>query len=267
MKRFAAWAAFAALSLAAAGARANPKPLPFTYPFKTLNQGDGEIELYGDVTPLRALSTTTGDEVTYARTGFQVELEYGLLDHLELGLYVKFSPSPGEAYQQTATLDNGGQLKQRLRGRFAEEGEWPIDLSLYFEVVEALDEIELEAKINLAKRLDRVHLMANLSGELELYFDGHRDYVLNPSAGFAFEATPMLQPGIEYWTHVEFADVEGQELSTQQAHYVGPTFLLQLEHLWWSTGFYFRVDNIGEQRVPGESFGRVWARTLVGTGF
>lgn len=267
MKKLLSAAALLAAVCAPSLARANPKPLPFSYPFMTLPKGNVEVELYGDLTPLRALSTTTGDEATYARTQFQVEVEIGLLDYLELGLYVKATPPPGEGYQQTANQENGGQLKQRLRARFADPNEWPVDLSVYFELVEALDEVELEAKLNLARRFERLHLMANLSGEVEFYFDGHRDYVLNPSAGFAYEAMAALQPGFEYWTRVEFADIEGQELSVQQAHYLGPTLLLQFDKIWWSTGFYFRVDNIGEQRIPGESFGRIWVRTIVGAGF
>lgn len=263
---FAAWALAASALGLASTARANPKPLPFTYPYKTEPQGHGEVELYGDLTPLRALSTSTGDEAVYARTSFQAELEYGLLDNLELGLYVGFTPSPGESLAQTATQGNGGVLKQRLRGRFAEEGEWPVDLSLYFEVVEALDEIELEAKVNLAKRLGELHLMANASAELELYYDGHVDYVLNPSGGFAYSALPMLQPGVEYWSHVELTETE-DGLFVDPHHYLGPTLLLQLERVWWSAGLYFQLNDIGGARVPGESYGPIWARTLFGVGF
>lgn len=259
-------AATAAIALACAApeaAHANPKPLPMTYPFATQPQGHGEVELYGDLTPLRALSSATGEEAAYARVQVQAELEYGLLDRLELGLYVAFTPDPGEALTQTATQGAGGALKQRLRGRFADEGDWPVDLSLYFEVAEALSEVELEAKVNLAKRVGGVHAMINASAEVELYYDGHVDWVLSPSGGLVYEAMPELQPGLEYWAHVELADA-AEGLVVQPNHYVGPTLLLSLSALWWSAGGYFRVNDVGRARVPGEAFGPIWIRTVAG---
>ena len=36
-----------------AHALASPRHLPFTYPYETLGKGELEIELYGDMTPLR----------------------------------------------------------------------------------------------------------------------------------------------------------------------------------------------------------------------
>jgi hypothetical protein len=252
-------------------ALANPKPLPFTYTFPTLAAGDYEIEVYGDLTPVKALSTATGAPELYLRSAFQLEVETGLTDHLELGLYAGFAPSPGDALASTSTVSDGFVLKQRLRGRFAEVGDWPVDLSLYGEVVENQREIELEAKVNLERRLGPVSLVANLSQELELYFDGHRDFVLNPSAGITYEAAPFFTSGIEYWTRVEFPDFSGvaaaerpASAEVSQVHYLGPTVLFQTPHVWWTSGLYWRLSELGEPLGVGGDFGKVWVRTIIG---
>ncbi len=265
-----------ALALAVVGgspsvAGANPKSLPFTYTFQTLAAGDYEIELYGDLTPVKALSTATGAPEIYLRSAFQLEVEAGLTDHLELGLYAGFAPSPGDTLASTSTIDDGPVLKQRLRGRFAEVGDWPVDVSLYGEVVERQREIELEAKVNLERRLGLVSLVANLSTELELYFDGHRDYVLDPSAGVAVEAAPFFTTGVEYWTRIEFPDFSGVDAAERprvtdvsQVHYLGPTALIQTEHVWWTTGLYWRLSDVGEPLDVGADYGKVLVRTIIG---
>jgi len=252
-------------------AGANPKPLPFTYTFQTLPQGDYEIELYGDFTPVPAIATT-GAETTYIRSMFQLEAEAGLTDHLELGLYLGFAPSPGDTLAGTSTVDDGFVAKQRLRGRFAEPGDWPIDLSLYGEVVEKQQEIEIEGKVNLLRRFGPVSIVANLSSELEFYFDGHRDYVLNPSIGAMYEVVPAFTSGLEYWTRVEFPDFSSVpeaerpvgDIPVEQVHFFGPTFLIQTKHLWWSNGLYFRMNDLGESLRPGDAYGRIYVRSIIG---
>ena len=201
-----------ALALAVVGgspsvAGANPKSLPFTYTFQTLAAGDYEIELYGDLTPVKALST------------------------------------PGDTLASTSTIDDGPVLKQRLRGRFAEVGDWPVDVSLYGEVVERQREIELEAKVNLERRLGLVSLVANLSTEL----------------------------GVEYWTRIEFPDFSGVDAAERprvtdvsQVHYLGPTALIQTEHVWWTTGLYWRLSDVGEPLDVGADYGKVLVRTIIG---
>ena len=97
-------------------------------------------------------------------------------------------------------------MKQRLRLRLAEAGEWPVDTALYFEVVENQRELELEAKIILERRFGDLRAMANLVLEREFYFNGQRDWVLNPTAGLTYQVSAMFHPGIEGWLHAEYPD-------------------------------------------------------------
>jgi hypothetical protein len=87
-------------------------------------------------------------------------------------LYVTFAPSPsGQDYSSVAAPIEGNGLKERLKYRFADPGQWPIDLGVYGELVEDQREIEIEAKLLLERRLGPVRIAANLTGEREYYFN------------------------------------------------------------------------------------------------
>jgi hypothetical protein len=251
----------------AGAARANPRELPFTYPYETLPEGDAEIEQYVDVTPLTALSASSGARQYYLAPQFQTEFEYGITDRLELGLYVTYAPSHADTLTSEASLMEGNGVKQRLRLRLAEEGQWPVDVALYGEVVENDREIELEAKIILAKHFNRLHAMVNLWAEREFYYVNRRDWVLNPTAGLSYQVTPTFHPGIEYWMRAEFTDPDPpgpKPFNLEVHHFVGPTALFNFGRIWWATGVYLRLDDFGHSLQPGDAFGSVWARTIIG---
>src|SRR3954469_14277422 len=98
-------------------ARANPRPLPFTYQSETLPAGAVEVEQFVDFLPLRATNAVSGERVWLLASQFQTEFEVGLTDRLELGLYVTYVPTFGAAYFETPQLPSGNGAKQRLRYR------------------------------------------------------------------------------------------------------------------------------------------------------
>jgi hypothetical protein len=263
----AALAALSALALstfAAGSAHANPRPLPFTYIYETLPAGDAEVELYSDLTPQRVVDAL-GAPAWFLGSQFQAEIEYGLTDRLELGLYLTLAPTDSSVTFQPA-MPEGTGVKQRLRYRFADAGRWPIDLAVYGEVTENQREIELEGKVILQRRLGPFRIAANAWAEREFYFSGAREWVLNPTAGVVLEKWITAQPGIEYWMHGEHADGGGWVVGPE--HYLGPTVILQFGKIWWSNGFYFRLNGLTTPGVgSGDPYGAVWARTIVGISF
>jgi hypothetical protein len=267
----AALPALAALALSGAlgrPARATPAPLPFTYIYETLPAGDAELELYTDLTPLHLVNGATATDVNgvYLVPQFQAEIEYGLTDRLELGLYLVLVPTDASGFNPIPSTMEGTGVKQRLRYRFADAGRWPIDLAVYGEVVENVHEIELEGKIILQRRVGPFRIAANAWAEREYYFSGQREWVLNPTAGVVLEKWITAQPGIEYWMHGEFNDHGSWNLVPQ--HYLGPTVLLQLGRIWWSNGFYFRLNGLTTPAYStSDAYGAVWARTIVGFSF
>ncbi len=259
----------AAMLAAASAAHANPRALPFTYTTDTVAADAVELELFADLVPLRAISATTTEETTYLASEFQVELEIGLTDRLELGLYLTWVPTFGDELANPALLPGAGNgLKQRLRYRLADEADaWPVNVGLYGELTENEREIEIEAKVLLDRRFDRLRVAANLSAEYELYFSGQREWVLNPSAGASYELTPRYHVGIDGFMRGEYPTSPRPPARTfgLGPHvYAGPTLLLSLPKVWWSVGAYARLTSVGHDLAPGEPYGRIWVRSAIG---
>src|SRR5215472_2862529 len=194
-----------AISLAGAGdASANPRPLPFTYPYETLAEGAAELELYGDMTPLRVNADPTDPaKGRLYEPGYtlQSELEYGVDDRWELGFYQVFEAVPQDGGSNAMQFDG---FKFRVRTRLAESGQWPVDVSLYLELETLHDELGLEEKLNLQRRFDNLRWMANLWVEQSIArpLDGGTksvDFTINPTTGFTYQVTPTVHPGVEYW--------------------------------------------------------------------
>jgi len=264
--RIAASLTFALLAGALANtARATPRSLPFTYPYDTLPEGSSEIEQYVDYVPTKVLAST-GSPVWYGVSQFQTEYEYGITDRLELGIYATFVPSSGEGFANVPTLTEGNGMKQRLRLRLAEAGEWPVDTALYFEVVENQRELELEGKIILERRFGDLRAMANLVLEREFYFNGQRDWVINPTAGLTYQVTSMFHPGIEGWLHAEYPDSapHPRPFALGPHVYVGPVAHVNFGRLWCSSGVYLRATDTSRDVQQGDGFARVWLRSVIG---
>ena len=257
----------ATILLAPSASLATPKPLPFTYGADTNPKGQGEVEQYVDLVPLMAVDGN-GAPARYLATQLATEIEYGLTNRVELGLYATLAPqAPG--FLAVPSLTDGNGAKQRLRVRFADAGDWPIDLALYGEVSETNTELELEWKVILERRFGPVRLLANAWFEYELYFSGRREWVFNPTAGFTVQATPNVSVGLEYWMRAEVAsDGAPRDFNDGPHHYLGPTMRLSFGNFFCTSGLYMRLSNLGRVLQPGvDSYGPVWFRTIVGFSF
>jgi hypothetical protein len=246
---------------------ATPHPLPFSYPYATLPAGATEAEQYVDLIPVRVARELPGstESVPAIRSALTTELEVGLTDHLELAWYFAFEQSAAAA---GPALRFSG-IKQRLRYRFAEEGEWPVDLGVYLEVAELYAEIEIEEKILISRRFGRFTAASNLWIEQEYFFQRSTwKHVYHPTLGVSFEASPRVSPGIEYWVRGTFdeAPAEAGELAEKPHHYLGPTLLLQMGETFLSLGAYARLDEFGKAQAPSDPWGKLWVRALIGVG-
>jgi hypothetical protein len=257
-----------ALAAASATARANPRALPFTYTTDTLGPGQVEIEQFVDLVTLRAINPSTSNRQWYLPSAFQTEIEIGLADRLELGLYMTFVPDVGEQLSQKALFPGEGNgLKQRLRYIFADPGAWPVDVGVYGELVENEREVELEAKLLLQKRFDRVRIAANLSAEYELYFSEQREIVLNPSLGATYEITPSVHLGLDSWLRGEYPRNPAPPTRTfglGPEAYLGPAVMFNFGKLWWALAVYARVTDPSHDLQPGEPYGPLYLRSMIG---
>lgn len=261
-----------ALSLSAS-ARATPRQLPFTYPNETLSKGQSEVELFTDVNPLRVAadaSDATKGNVWAPAYAMTAEFEYGLTDRFELGIYSVFEASPQAGGDNALQFDG---MKWRLRTRLAEPGEWPVDVGLYFELETMHDELSLEGKVNLQRRLGPLRLMANLWVEeqvkrpLDNYAQGRRAaFVVNPTGGVVVDANPVVQPGVEYWARGQLApsgETEQDRENTRVHHFLGPTLHFNFGRFWWSSGLYVNLNSTATPQ-PGDAYGPIWFRSVIG---
>lgn len=252
----------------ASPAFATPHPLPFSYPYATLPSGATEVEQYVDLIPVRVARELPGstESLPAIRSALTTELEVGITDHLELGWYFAFEQSAAAA---GPALRFSG-VKQRLRYRFAEEGEWPVDLGVYLEVAELYAEIEVEEKILISRRFGPVTVVSNLWIEQEYFFQrAEWKHLYHPTLGVTFEASPRVSPGLEYWVRGTFGEAPpaaAGELEEKPHHYLGPTLLLQLGETFLSLGAYARLDDFGKAQAPGDPWGKLWVRALLGVG-
>lgn len=256
-------------------ARANPRTLPFTYPYEQLNEGQAEVEMYTDMTPLRVYQDPGGDRrqgrmyEPYYR--LQSEIEYGVSDHFEVGFYQVFQATPENGGGNTFRFDG---LKWRGRYRFAEADEWPVDVAVYLEFAWLHDELELEEKIILQKRFGNLRLMANLwvEQEMENYLrsgEKELELVLNPTFGVTYQVSPLFSPGIEYWAR-GMLDAEEEAkgdpvkyANKRLTNFVGPAVHLNFGKVWWTLAAYANLNNVNNPQ-PGEIYGPFWFRSLLG---
>lgn len=259
MQKLRPLAAFVACLSLAGVAHANPRQLAFTYPSTTLAEDDIELEQYVDIVPVRVPRQEAGgtQAVTSLRFNLQTEVEYGITDRLEFAWY--FVAGQDAALGESLRFDG---VKQRLRYRFGYPGQYPVDTAVYVEVAEMHDEIEIEEKLIVTKRLGAATLFANLWVEQEWYFqEGEWEFVYNPTLGAAYYVTPGLSLGADYWMRGEF------ERGLQGSyHYLGPNVMFQAGNFWLTTGVYARLDNLTKDSQLEDPYGRVWIRSILGIG-
>ncbi|MEO8548419.1 MAG: hypothetical protein ABI678_00525 [Kofleriaceae bacterium] len=253
-------------------ASANPRALPFTYTTDTLAPGEAELEQTVDLVPLVGFSPQGFRNYVLA-SAFQTELEIGVADRLELALYFTWAPTISQDLAiGVAQLPDSNGIKQRVRYIFAPQGAWPIDVGVYGELSENEHEFEIEAKLLLQKRFDKLRIAANLWAEYELYFGRgeagthERDVVLHPTLGATYEVTPSFHVGVDTWMRGEYptnpSETRNFELGPE--YYVGPSVMMAFKKVWWTVAAYARVSDLDHHLQPGEVYGNFWFRTMVG---
>jgi hypothetical protein len=253
--------ALATVVLLSTAALASPRALPFTYPYQTIGEDELELEQFVDITPVRAFDFA--GRLSWApRTVFTTELEYGVSDRAELGLYAQASTDPGAFVGSPLFLDG---VRARGRYRFLEYGSLPVDLGLYGEASILRDDFELEFKLIAQRWEGPLSVAANLSYEGEWYWSGRKESVLKPSVGLIWAPFSALQLGVEYWMRWEFGASDGvSTFDSGPLHYAGPTLMVQSRRLWMSLGVYIRLDRISRATSIGDHHGRIYGRFVVG---
>jgi hypothetical protein len=222
----AACAALLATVAGAPSALADRRAFTHTYEYMTMPKGDLELEFYNTQETLEL-------DDTESPTGFEqkIEVEYGITDHWDVSIYQVFGGGEGggsQSYGYEAT-------EVRTRYRFAERGEWPVDVLLYFEIIKPFGVLGLglEPKLVLARDFGPVTAVLNLALEVEAEEEGDEvEYELEPeyALGVTYEVVPEWKVGVESWGALEtFVETE------EYAVYAGPAISWAPSSNFWAT--------------------------------
>jgi hypothetical protein len=202
------------LLLVASPAHADRRAFTHTYEYMTMPEAETELEIYSTQT-----KTAFGDDPTPRSYELMLEIEHGITSKWDVALYHVFDQATGPGPDDNESF-HFAEMKLETRYRFAERGEWPVDVLVYGEGVKVFGEgvYEAEAKIILARDFDKLTAVLNMVGEV--VFDPRLDepeLEAGWAAGLTYEVMPEWKVGAESW-----GDAEVEELDETLAGYVGP---------------------------------------------
>ncbi len=205
-------------------AEADERYYVWTYDYSSLAKGNSEIEYY--------MTSVVPDRQVSRRTDWQqqVELEYGITDHLDVGLYQVFEQPVGD------NLHYEG-FKFKLRYRISEKDQFPLDVVLYAEHEERTSESNVfEGKLILAKDIGRFNVAYNQIYE-RVYNTGDKENEY--AAGVSYEIAPSLRVG-----------VESKGSYTEGEYAAGPTVAWSGGRIWANLGAVYGLNrNTNDREV------------------
>jgi hypothetical protein len=226
----------AVLLLAAGVARGGERRFTFVYEVDTNPPGTVEYEQW--VT----WKSHKGEDPEFDRIDFRHEIEFGITDHLQLGIYVadwryedgKSVEDDGVSYQSSAV-----ELIYNISDPVTD----PIGFALYGEFTAGDEVLGVEGKLLFQKNIDRFVLAYNLVLEAEWEGSGYSEKVgtFEQTAGISYQLMPSLLVGAELVHEVEFA--EWQETGDNVVH-VGPNVSYRAKQWWVTVTPLFQVTNL-----------------------
>lgn len=236
--------------LAPGAARADARRFAWNYESTAAPKGTREYEQW--VT----WSTNRASDPLYDRLEFRHELEFGLTDRLQLGVYLtdwRYTRTSGGS--DTQVRATAAELIYNL----ADPMTSPLGAALYGEVAIGAEKFALEAKLLLEKPLGPFVAVANTVIEAEWEdVDWVEDVgTFEQTLGLSWEASPSFMLGAEGLIEKEFP---GWENGPDAVAWAGPSASLRLPAFWVTTSPLFQVtDEADEPDLK-------W-RTLVGFDF
>lgn len=174
----------------------------FANVYETLTAPKGGIELENWVT----WETRRGGGDTSNLWKFRHEIEYGITDRLQLGVYFANWTLTRDATHQDSSRYESASAE--LIYRLTDPTTAPLGSALYFEVEGGHDLFAMEGKLLLQKNIGKFVVAWN--GVLEAEWEGHglheRTGKLEQTFGVSYEISPKFSAGAELLHEVSFDD-------------------------------------------------------------
>ncbi|MFQ6613213.1 MAG: hypothetical protein ACE5D1_00070 [Fidelibacterota bacterium] len=171
------------------GLRADQRYYVWTYQYSGLSRGEAEIETYTTY-----LYPNKGDFGNQAFTRHQVEVEVGMSNRLDVGVYQTFYQNPDEGLTYSG-------FKLRFRYRMGSPGESFLDRQLYLEYKSnpPFSEQAVESKFILAHDWGKINLSLNPAIELE-WENRNRSIRFEWTSGLSFKLHSLVRIGLDLKT-------------------------------------------------------------------
>lgn len=218
---------------------ADSRKYVWTYEYSTMPAGIAEVEYY-----LTADVPDTGER-TSSSWQHQLELEYGLTDNWDVGLYQVFTE--GHETNSASALEYEG-FKVKTRYRVGKKGAFLVDPLIYVEYIRNSNLAEpdvLEAKLVLARDIGKFNVAYNAIVERELDGEGETEHEY--ATGVSYDMAPGLGIGLE-----------AKGSYSEHEHAVGPVVGVETDKFWVSMGAVFGMNDETED---------VQARMIIGVAF
>lgn len=198
------------LAVSSPCAQAHVKDYIVSQDYYTAKKGEFEVAFWNDY----HLAEFNNDD-TY-NSKHQVELEYGILDHVQLAYYEVYTWDRAKNWERD-------EFKIEAKARLAQAGQWPVDIALYTEYAnpngrrqENSDEIE--NKIIVSRDFGPWNLVGNFIFEKKLNEGSPWEYEY--TASVSYSVSPRTRLGLE--VKQGLGDSEDFAFDKTQALYLVP---------------------------------------------
>jgi hypothetical protein len=199
----------------------------FGYSYEATTQAPGEVEYEQWVT----WKTGKDSDSSFHRIDFRHELEFGLTDDLQLGLYLS-----DWRYERGDSVDDGAEWRNvgvELIHGLTDPVVDPLGLALYGEIKIGDELLALEGKLIAQMEVGKWVLVWN--GTIEAEWEGPHlaedKGELEQTLGASYQLDPSLLVGFELLHEVEYEDWSRW---SDHALYAGPNFSYRSRR-WWIT--------------------------------
>lgn len=205
-------------------ARANDRHFSYTYESAVLAPGEKELEVW--------TTYRNGRDTRYTRFDERLEFEIGLVPGLQTSFYLNVT-AIGQNVNGELANSTEVSVSNEWKWRLLDSAVDGIGLALYGEITGSVDELELEGKIIVDKRIGNLLLAANFVAEHEWEFgigQTEKDLHLDGFLGASWFFTPRFSLGIEAWN----ANIISQGTWEHSAFFLGPVASYTGDG-WWVT--------------------------------
>ena len=171
----------------APAAHAHLKDYLVNQDYYTAKRGEVEVALWND------MNFSEADNSDSYNSKHQVEVEFGVLDHLTLSYYEVYTWDREQDWERD-------EFKVEAKLRFAEAGKWPVDLALYTEYKNPdghrdVRSDEVENKIILSRDFGPWNVVGNFVFEREI--NQHEEWKFEYTAGASYAVGARTRVGLE----------------------------------------------------------------------